>query len=369
MALPLVLYRPRVRALAMGLAVVGVAFSAHHPRPTTRRIDPRLVGAWSGMRTVEAETVRVLRGDGRYGPQPSDGIARWSADDRFLYLSFAEAEIALPYALDREGLVIDGVRQTRRPIDAIDRATPLWLRKPGLWSGAPAGLMNIPRPSEGSVLCSSDYAKVTWGVAMGAHGVALIRDPEPSEWDDKTLAVEDGFFIAWAPGPFDRDVRWMSWDGVRTGVLPLPWDVRALVPGHGGEVLVLTGEAEWGSEGEVHCLRNTTRGWTITRSSKLTAYPSAYFADGDDLLVVTGRSLERITREHRVEELYPLKVGGFYPNSLAVDADGVVWIGLRHLILALIPDRLGYVERWFAAAVPTRRPGYEPDACHTLGLR
>jgi hypothetical protein len=92
-------------------------------------------------------------------------------------------------------------------------------------------------------------------------------------------------------------------------------------------------------------VRPENGGWKTDALVKLDAGPQAATLDRGFLYVVTPRSLMRVDGKH-AKSIYPLRLGYLYPNSLAVDASGAFFMGMRHFVLQLTPKGDGFDETW-----------------------
>lgn len=64
------------------------------------------------------------------------------------------------------------------------------------------------------------------------------------------------------------------------------------------------------------------------------------------LLVVTHRGLVRLAPDFTATMLLDAHWRQLYPNAAAVDAAGIVYVGMRGVVARLTPQAGGYREEW-----------------------
>jgi hypothetical protein len=227
----------------------------------------------------------------------------------------------------------------------------------------PEGWTQVPEPSNALLQCAN-YSKREWRVSPRPDGVRLEREPAP-EHDTggplpftlpkelpargrrHVLAVTDGFLVGFDAGEWGGALFWLSSNG-RTWRRLSEENVHGLVSLGPREVLVLQGlnhlsEAR-GSAGWIK--QGANQQWTLSEQKKLDAGPQAFVATRNAVYVATADSLTRIDRDRQVTVLQPLPTATLYPNSMATDSDGALWLGMRHFVLRLVPGASGFSREW-----------------------
>ena len=86
------------------------------------------------------------------------------------------------------------------------------------------------------------------------------------------------------------------------------------------------------------------------RAETITTVPGWTFAaakeSADTVLVLTSDGLHRVKTTGQRELLGEFGLGTVFPNSIVKLPDGVIYIGMRHFILAVRPFEFGYEETW-----------------------
>jgi hypothetical protein len=127
-------------------------------------------------------------------------------------------------------------------------------------------------------------------------------------------------------------------------------DVQAVVTLEKG-VLILSGLDHMGLDVGNALVYSAPRSMNVTlqESIKLDGAPSAFAQETDGSVVfVTTHSLCRITKTGELKILHTLPrwIAQQYPNSMAITADGSIYVGMRMFVLKL-NDRDGeYSEEW-----------------------
>ena len=230
--------------------------------------------------------------------------------------------------------------------------------------GLPDGWSILPAPSERELMCAN-HSDDEWRVAIDATGVHLTKaaQREPSDGPQlpftlpqgtladgrrHVLAVADGFLVGTDAGEWGGALQWFSKDGTRHAQLA-DANVRGLVALGANEVLVLEGLNHLSlREGTARWVVHDHGTWRSAHTAQLDAGPSALVAAADAVYTVTPSSLTRIKRDRTVEIVQPIDTTYLYPDSMAVDATGQLWIGMRHYVVRLTPAGARYTVAWLA---------------------
>jgi len=230
-------------------------------------------------------------------------------------------------------------------------------------SAIPAGWVTIS-PTEERLRCAN-YARDEWQIAIEQGTVkvtqAARREPDsgpvppfalpkhPSlKGRRHTLAFGGGFLVGFDAGEWGGALYWFLGDG--SGQQQLAGEnVRGLVALGPEAAMSIEGLAHLGmSEGAVRWIERRQGTFEAAAVTKLPDAPSTFVATGDGVYVLTTSSLVRIGRDRRVATVQPVRTSGLYPDSMAIDATGALWIGMRQFVLRLSPAGGRYTETWLA---------------------
>jgi len=240
----------------------------------------------------------------------------------------------------------------------------------------PSGWSELPQaPSEDQLRCAwqrTDFWSIS--LAEGALVVeprpsGVVRDPlpfSPGTGPDRVghrhaLEVRDGFLVGFDAGEFGGGLWWFSPNGTRSTRVSLPEstpvrkddpfraeNVRGFVSFE-GEILVFMGlDHLLGRSGHVFRLLRTAGEWSLVPIAAFDASPAAWVVEDNQVFVVTQGGLWTIRESWQVEHVHSVDLGGLVPASLVRDAEGVLYMGLRHYLLSLRPEQDYWTERWYA---------------------
>jgi hypothetical protein len=242
---------------------------------------------------------------------------------------------------------------------------------PTLSADGPFGGWSVQRPEAIDWEGACCRVRGEWRVALEGDRVTVRgrtwdeKDPLPFEPKDgegeiagrrHVLPVEGGYLVGFDHGEFGGGVWWFSADGSRSRELTLrasdsladwiPENVHAF--GRlGPDVMAFEGLTHlFGNLGRVVRLRRDVNGeWRPSLFTKLAACPHAALEESSGtwlLATTTGVwRLDARARQHRVWR----PPGGhlYYPSSIVRDHAGIVYMGLRNVVVRLTPDnRRGY---------------------------
>ena len=244
---------------------------------------------------------------------------------------------------------------------AIDAAAP----------DLPPPWKEVPPPTEDQLMCANHGDQ--WAVTVDVKGVHVAKQ-EPREPDTgptlpfkpgkdvlangrrHTLAVSDGFIVGIDGGEWGGSLDWFSGDGRKHASLGKP-NVSAVLSLGADEVLVLSGLNHLGlEEGTAQWFARDAKGWHAGTSVKLDGGPETSIDAGDAIYTVTPNSLVRIGRDRKIEVVAAQPTGILYPDSMAVDAQHRLWIGMRGFVVKIEPGN-GYRATWYANVTPCASSG------------
>ena len=228
-------------------------------------------------------------------------------------------------------------------------------------SALPAGWVAIEVDDDR--LACANYANDEWQVAVGRGtvtfteskqhepntGPALPFTPkqQPPEGGRRhVLAVSDGFLVGFDAGEWGGGLYWFSPDGANAAKLA-DENVHGLVKVAPDLVASIEGLSHMSSsEGNVRWIEQhgSWRGGALTA---LDAGPSTFAATPEAIYVLTRESLMRVgTKDRKATTIQPVRTAQLYPDSMAIDVDGTMWIGMRQFVVRLTPSGTRFTETW-----------------------
>jgi hypothetical protein len=208
----------------------------------------------------------------------------------------------------------------------------------------------------------ANYAEDEWQVAID-HGTVKLAQANPPDADtgpplpftpaqptqprgrQHVVAVADGFLVGFDAGEWGGSLSWFSKDGARSTKLADD-NVRGLVVMGPDLVASIEGLSHMGiSEGNVRWIEHAGT-WKAGALTALPLAPRAFVADATGLYVLTSENLLHVGKDRRVAVIQPIDTASLYPDSMAFDDDGVLWIGMRQLVLRLTPNGPAFTQTW-----------------------
>jgi hypothetical protein len=215
-----------------------------------------------------------------------------------------------------------------------------------------------PGPPSDAVLNCLGRIITPFGVRSTRDGAVVVSvrhpsdDPEPlpvspsdvglpRDADLHWIATKGGWLVGFDAGEFGGGLWFVGADGDRRqvsleGVPSWAQNVHGIVEQQGGP-LVFVGlnhlSADFGAV--LRCVRREGR-WDTRLISRLDGAPgaAARLSNGDAIFVTT-RGIGRVTPSGRVGSLLKRDLDGLYPESIATDAGGNVYVGIRGAVIRL----------------------------------
>lgn len=178
-------------------------------------------------------------------------------------------------------------------------------------------------------------------------GPALSFTPKTSGVRGRrhVLAVADGFLVGFDAGEWGGSLWWYSKDGAQSVKLA-DENVHGLVAMGPDLVGSIEGLSHMGtSEGSVRWIEHGAA-WKSGALTVLDAGPSTYVAASDAIYVLTTKSLVRMGKDRKAVVIQPVKTASMYPDSMAIDAAGELWIGMRQFVVRMTPAGAMYKTTW-----------------------
>jgi len=162
------------------------------------------------------------------------------------------------------------------------------------------------------------------------------------------VKTTDGWLIGWNAGEWGGSVWWFSPDGSKSSRIS-KHQVIGFYPVADG-ILAPSGLAHLGiSVGKLVKFTKTNDQWTSKEMVDLRAAPEAACLGKDNTLIVaTTENLVRVNSSGELSVMLPkVSWGHLYPNSMAIDTRGEVWIGMRQGVVKVEKAGKTYRTWWF----------------------
>lgn len=227
-------------------------------------------------------------------------------------------------------------------------------------TAVPAGWVAIEVNDER--LRCANYADDEWQVTVDRGGVRFT-ETKPHEPDtgpalpftpkqhfamrgrQHVLAVSDGFLVGFDAGEWGGALVWFSPDGTKETKLA-DENVHGLIAVAPDLVASIEGLSHLGSsEGNVRWIERSGS-WRAGALTALDAGPRTFVATTDGFYVLTTESLMRVGHDRKATKIQPVRTSRLYPDSMAVDADGTLWIGMRQFVVRMTPNGERFTETW-----------------------
>lgn len=234
------------------------------------------------------------------------------------------------------------VRSTREDI-LVSRAseTPLQdaLPFPISFLGALPENPEFPR-SDASTREQMHRRYLKWALAYAESHARRYVVPLQTGWLVGFGAGEYGGSVFWYSTPTDRI---KLFDGNVVDIIPMADSTEAMV---------FTGLAHMGfDEGQVFRFRIRDGRPDMVLLADLGTAPSVVSQiNADSSWLLTDQGLHQVSRDGSVRDVCEVDFSGLYPNSLAPQRSGRVWVGMRRFIVALQPHSSGQCDvEWFVS--------------------
>jgi hypothetical protein len=242
-------------------------------------------------------------------------------------------------------------------------------------AAAQQGWVAVVPPREGSeeARCAN-WAHDEWTVVSQDSGVRFRRQTagkwadvqglalwvsQPEQTASQTVDLAEGLFTSINRGEFGGSVSFVPNDGQPIQRVA-ETNLVAFIPTRTG-LFGLIGLAHASNVGAlVRFERGPDSIWRMRTVADLGAAPHIYTQTGEDtLLVALSGALVSVELSGRVRVVHRNPVwSGTYPNSIARDPGGRIYVGMRSAVARLTPSVNGLVEDWLVTSDCVRRVAY-----------
>ena len=237
----------------------------------------------------------------------------------------------------------------------------------GEWSVFSSGT-----PSKEKIECSG-FSSSNWRVEKEIGGIqitkSLSRDLSienlPFRFNSKNISSHqrvsaiskagEFWLLGLDGGEWGGGLWWVSPDGGQGQLLDM--NVRSILETKNGPLVFVGLNHENKKSGEVFLVRPDKTGLIVASIAKLKGVPSASILTLDkEVLMISENNLIQMTLDGKMRKIAKLPL--YYPNSMAQDNDGSIWIGGRHFVVRIICQNGGMKEEW-----------YVPDNCKDFKMK
>ncbi len=223
---------------------------------------------------------------------------------------------------------------------------------------------DAPAPASETIECAN-LSQREWRITRKNEGIDVsLRskgdddDPlpfpfQPTKKDEAALhgthhvhPVPEGFLVGFDAGEYGGGLYLFSADGSSRQKLGSE-NVIGFADLRIGTI-VLTGLAHLGmSVGHLLKIDHTSSGVAVSQWLDLGGATEAFAVDStESMFVLTTGALYRVTACGDVNEIARTNFDALYPGSMAVDASGVITIGMRQFISRFVPTADDYRQEW-----------------------
>ncbi len=170
----------------------------------------------------------------------------------------------------------------------------------------------------------------------------------PRQWGGPTRILKraNGLLVGFDRGEWGGALIWYGNDGKQRKQL-IDENLVELLPSDTG-LTAFVGLAHLGMDsGRAVEVLETGGGFAVGRSVSLGSAPDAVVREASgSFLVATVKGLVRLPGDFKPVKLLESRWGILYPTSIALDAKGTVYVGMRGGVARMTPVAGGYEVRW-----------------------
>ncbi len=202
-------------------------------------------------------------------------------------------------------------------------------------------------PLEGSYyLQQAETSSCKWEVRASDDRIAIQRVPMQSAQSPDTLRLEfaGGTLVGENRGEWGGSLLVQEKSNGNSRQI-LSKNVLQMYPMRDG-VVVVTGSLD-ANDGSVWLYSEAAgHGWQISKKADLHGYPRTIGKNGDRMLFAYGDGVSTM-EDFGEKQIATLPLLETYPNSIAQDARGNIYIGMNVFVVRLLSDPNGYTQQWF----------------------
>lgn len=202
----------------------------------------------------------------------------------------------------------------------------------------------VQRAMSAADLECASHSTRKWTVRDDTQGVIRVVSSE----DQPELfhrRAPGGFFVGIDRGEWGGGAWWLGDDGQASHLTAA--NVRSIVVGAEDVWMLTDVERSAIRRGVVHRAQQRGPSWWLRRVAVLGTRGLQAMEDGAGaLLVLTTDGLHRVTRSGEADRLFEGSFGTLHPNSMTKDERGHVFIGMRHVVVELVPAQPLWKARW-----------------------
>jgi hypothetical protein len=199
------------------------------------------------------------------------------------------------------------------------------------------------------ILQQAEGSQCIWKVAQDAetHRITIQKAARfAPKIHQIQLQTETGLLVGTNNGEWGGSLSLTDSNGTQMKRL-LDKNVIQLLPWKSG-VLVFTGLLHLETdEGAIWLYSKGRDGeWSIRKIADLYGQPNAANSNNGDALAVSGHGVYRLDQGLNLTEI-PFPFAQTFPNSIAEDAHGRIYVGMNAFVVRLTSAKTGYTHEWF----------------------
>jgi hypothetical protein len=206
-------------------------------------------------------------------------------------------------------------------------------------------------PLAGSIfLQQGEESDCIWQVNQAAQKVTVSRVSTAvyDRADNERIQTAGGVLVGEDHGEWGGSLSLLETNGGPPRLI-LDKNVVQMLQMKSG-ILVVTGDLP-ANEGSIWLYSITNgREWSIEKRAELSGYPRVIGRSNSGILLVNADGVFLVDDSLKVQKLAELPLFDVRPTSVAEDADGTIYIGMKAFVVRLVPNRTGYTHEWFAGA-------------------
>ena len=197
-----------------------------------------------------------------------------------------------------------------------------------------------------SYLQQAETSPCAWNVRADGDRIIIQRVSvrSPQRPDKLQVQFAGGTLVGENRGEWGGSLYLLE-DSNRTPREILSENILQMFSMHDG-VKVITGDLE-SNKGSAWLYSNAEgHGWVIQKKVDLRGYPKVIGESGERILFAYGDAVS-IMENFNERQIATLPMLEVFPNSIAQDAKGDVYVGMNAFVVRLVSGRNGIAQQWF----------------------